>query len=365
MIRVPVVIVSLTASTILPEIFTMAAVFAVLGTAWLMEEAGLSLAMGAFLAGLMMADSQYRHQVIADIEPYRGILLGLFFMGVGMSIDFGLLADNSVLIAGAVIGLLLLKSTIIWVLCLLFGIRKLDAMRAAFLLSQSGEFGFVIFGLATLNGIIAPELFQLLALVVALTMVSTPLMSKFSHVLNKRFAAVDKEHDVSTNHIESGKPHVIIAGFGRVGRRIASILKASNTPYLALDSNADRVLEGRQQGYSVFYGDAAQLEVLRAADTKNAGVLVCTLDSTASAIRIVSILRERYPDTPVFARGRDSKHCKQLRNAGATLVVSETLEASLQLSESVLGKMGVEKARRISFIDSFRRQYCGRSDLPE
>lgn len=355
----------LIAATRMPEIFTMAAVFAVLGTAWLMEEAGLSLAMGAFLAGLMMADSQYRHQVVADIKPYRGILLGLFFMGVGMSIDFGLLGDNSVIIAGAVIGLLLLKFAIIWVLCRFFGIKNLDALRVGFLLSQSGEFGFVIFGLAALSGILTIELFQLLTLVVALTMVTTPLLARLSVFLSKKLRVEEAEHDVTTDHIEAGKPHVIIAGFGRVGRRIAMILKASNIPYIALDINAERVLDGRQRGCSVFYGDASQLEVLRASGSRNAGLFVCTLDSTASAVRIVSILRERYPDLQVYARGRDSRHCNQLLRAGASLVVSETLEASLQLSESVLEKMGIEDVHCASLVDSFRQKYYGEKELPE
>ena len=247
------------------ELFTVAAVFSVLGTAWLMEEVGLSLALGAFLAGLMMAESHYRHQVIADIEPFRGILLGLFFMGVGMSIDFGLLGRQGILIAGLVLGLLVIKSTIIWVLCRLMGIETPDATRVSLLLSQSGEFGFVLFGLGAISGVLTEDLFHTLTLLVALTMASTPLMANLGEYLSKRLTRAVDRHDVSTDHIDTGRPHVIIAGFGRVGRRVARILQAGKVPYLAIESDADRVLEGRRDGFSVFYGDASQVDVLKAA----------------------------------------------------------------------------------------------------
>ncbi|MDH3972442.1 MAG: monovalent cation:proton antiporter-2 (CPA2) family protein, partial [Gammaproteobacteria bacterium] len=258
------------------EVFTAAALFAVLGTAWLMEEVGLSLALGAFLAGLMMANSHYRHQLIADIQPFRGILLGLFFMGVGMSVDFGLLGRQGVLIAGLVLGLLLVKSVILWVLCRIMGVGTADATRVSLLLSQSGEFGFVLFGLAALSGVLPEDLFHMLTLLVALTMVTTPLMAKLGEYINRQLSNTEDRHDVSTNHIIAGRPHVIIAGFGRVGRRVCRILQAGNVPYLAIDSNADRVLEGRREGFPVFYGDASQLDVLKAAGAGQASALVCT-----------------------------------------------------------------------------------------
>ena len=341
------------------EVFTAAAVFAVLGTAWLMEEVGLSLALGAFLAGLMMAESHYRHQVIADIEPFRGILLGLFFMGVGMSIDFGLLGRQGVLIAGLVLGLLLVKSMIIWALCRLMGIGTLDATRVSLLLSQSGEFGFVLFGLATISGVLQEELFNFLTLLVALTMVSTPLMANLGDYLNRRLSRATDRHDVSTNHIEAGQPHVIIAGFGRVGRRVAKILQAGNVPYLAIESNADRVLAGRREGFSVFYGDASQVDVLKAAGAGQAGVIVCTLDQAVPAVRLVKILRQYYPDIAIHARGHNQQHCNELLEAGASIAISETLEASLQMGGAVLNTMGVFEEDAAELIESFRKEYYG------
>ena len=352
-------ILRLVATSRTAEVFTAAAVFAVLGTAWLMEEVGLSLALGAFLAGLMMADSHYRHQVIADIQPFRGILLGLFFMGVGMSIDFGLLGRQSVLIAGLVLGLLLIKSVILWVLCRLTGVGTPDATRVSLLLSQSGEFGFVLFGLAAISGILAEDLFQFLALVIALTMATTPLMVNLGEYINRRLTQASDRHDVSTNHIDTGQPHVIIAGFGRVGRRVARILQAGNVPYLAIDRNADRVLDGRREGFSVFYGDASQVDVLKAAGAGQAGALVCTLDQTAPAVRLVNILRQHYPGISIHARGRDWQHCEQLLKAGATIAISETLEASLQLGGAVLSTMGIIEEDAAALIESHRKKYYG------
>ncbi len=339
------------------EVFTAAAVFTVLGTAWLMEEVGLSLALGAFLAGLMMADSHYRHQVIADIQPFRGIFLGLFFMGVGMSIDFSLIGGHTVEIAGMVLGLLLIKSVILWVLCRLMGAGAPDATRVSLLLSQSGEFGFILFGLAAISGVLEPDFFQILTLVIALTMVTTPLMANFGEYLTKRFTRMGDGHDVTTTHIKGGQSHVIIAGFGRVGRRIAKILQAENVPYLAIESNADRVLEGRRDGFSVFYGDASQVNVLKAADAERAGALVCTLDQAVPALRLVHILRQHYPDLSIHARGRDRQHCDQLLKAGATIAISETLEASLQIGRAVLTSMGVFEEDSTTLIESFRKEY--------
>jgi monovalent cation:proton antiporter-2 (CPA2) family protein len=339
------------------EVFTAAAVFAVLGTAWLMEAVGLSLALGAFLAGLMLAESNYRHQVIADIQPFRGILLGLFFMGVGMAIDFGLLGKQGMLIAGLVVGLLLCKSVILWALCRLMGTASAPATRVALLLSQSGEFGFVLFGLAAASGILPADLFNMLALVIALTMVTTPLMANLGEYFHRRIGKMADGHDVSTNHIDAGQPHVIIAGFGRVGRRLGRILQAGNVSYLAIESNADRVLQGRREGFQVFYGDASQVDVLKAAGAGQAGVLVCTLDQPLPAVRLVNILRQHYPDLTIHARCRDRAHCDQLLQAGATITVSETLEASLQIGAAVLRTMGVFEEDATALIESFRKEY--------
>jgi voltage-gated potassium channel Kch len=311
------------------------------------------------VAGLMMAESQYRHQVIADIQPFRGILLGLFFMAVGMSIDFGLLGRHPALIAGLVLGLLLVKSSILWALCRLMGIDTPNATRVAMLLSQSGEFGFVIFGLAAISGVLPEALFHILVLLVALSMTTTPLMANLCELLGRCLTRSLMPHDVNTEHIDTDRPHVIIAGFGRVGRRVAKILQSADIPYLAIDSNAERVREGRQDGFCVFFGDASQADVLKAAGAGEAGVLVCTLDREVPAVRLVNIMRQYYPQIAIHVRGRDRRHCDQLLKAGATIAISETLEASLQLGHAVLLAMGSPEEDTVALIRSFREEYYG------
>ncbi len=344
------------------EVFTAMAILTVLGTAWLMSVAGLSMALGAFLAGLMLADSHYRHQVVADIQPFRGLLLGLFFMSVGMSIDFGLFQDQGLLIAGLVVGLLLIKAVLLWGLCRLMRVDAVNALRTALLLSQSGEFGFVLFGLALVNGVMAPELFQLLMPVIALTMVTTPLMANLGEHLAAFMNHRPEGHEVSLAGIDTEQPYVIVAGFGRVGRRIARILEAAGISYLGMESNPERVAQGRAEGYSVFYGDASRVDVLRAAGAEQARVLVSTLDQTLPTVRLVSVMRQHYPDTPIYARGHDSIHCQELTRAGATLAISETLEASLQLGAAVLEVSEVPVDTTSELLDSFRRKYYEEQD---
>jgi monovalent cation:proton antiporter-2 (CPA2) family protein len=339
------------------EIFTAAAVLAVLGMAWLMSAVGLSMALGAFLAGLMMADSPYRHQVVADIQPFRGILLGLFFMVVGMSIDFGLIRDQSLLITALVVGLLLVKTLLLWVLCRLMGVSSGNASRISLLLSQSGEFGFVLFGLAVVTGVMTTELFQMLTVIVALTMATTPLMARLGEHIDRHFARKPDTHDVSAADLGAGQGHVIVAGFGRVGRRLATLLDACQVSYLALDIEADRVAEGRAHGYSVFYGDATRVDVLKAAGAERARVLVSALDQAKAVERLVQIMRHHYPGTPIYARARDRRHCQQLRRAGVSTAISETLEASLQLGRAVLHANGVPDDEVRRQLRAFRREY--------
>ena len=347
----------LVASTRTSEVFTAAAVFIALGTAWLLETVGLSLALGAFLAGLMLAESHYRHQIIADIEPFRGILLGLFFMAVGMSINFGLMVEYRFVLVVLVIGLLLIKSGITWGVCRLMGINSVNATKTALLLSQSGEFGFVLFGLAVSTSVLPDELFQLLTLLVALTMIATPLMHRLGEYFANVIGSSGDLHDISMEHIDVEQPHAIIAGFGRVGRRVAKFLQEADLPYLAIEKDIERVMQGNKAGYSVFYGDASHKGVLKAAGADSAAVLVCTLDNTRSAVRIVSIMNQHYPEITIHARGYDSYHCDQLLKAGATTVISETLEESLQLGSTVLKTMDVCEDSIDALVDTFRKEH--------
>ncbi|MHC4837625.1 MAG: monovalent cation:proton antiporter-2 (CPA2) family protein [Planctomycetota bacterium] len=340
------------------EVFTATALLAVLGTAWVMEAAGLSLALGAFLAGLMLADSRYRHQITAQIEPFRGILLGLFFMAVGMSIDLALLAEHWPTILALAGGLLALKGGILTALCRLMRVEPVVSVRVGLLLSQSGEFGFVLFGFAAVNGLMDADTFSQLNLVIATSMLTTPLAAWLGEMLERRAAArVERTHDVRTDHVPGDARFVIIAGFGRVGRRIARILAAHDLLYVAVESDPDRVDAGRAEGCSVFYGDASLTSVLGAAGAGRAVALVCTLDNVVAATRLVHVVREQYPDLPILTRGRDRRHCAELSSAGATRTISETLESSLQLGGAVLEVLDIPAEEAAEILDSIRGNY--------
>jgi monovalent cation:proton antiporter-2 (CPA2) family protein len=339
------------------EVFTAAAVLVVLGTAWIMEKVGLSMALGAFVAGLLLAESHFRHQVIADIQPFRGILLGLFFMSVGMAINTGLFKEQGLLIMGLVVALLTVKSVLLWGICRLGGLSFGNSVRVALLLSQSGEFAFVLLGLATVTGFMAGDLFQLLTLVVALTMAATPLMALIAERIDRGLSIKKHPHDVLHVEESDSQPVVIIAGFGRVGRRVARILERGNIPYVGLDSNPERVSLARDQGYNVFFGDASRFDVLRAAGCGQSVMLVITLDQVQATERLVHTARQFQPNIPIYARARDSEHCDRLNKVGATTTISETLEASLQLGAAVLQNTGLPSEDIDSLLQDFRKEY--------
>ncbi len=341
-----------------PEVFIAAAVLLVLGVAWLMESVGLSMALGAFLAGIMLADSQYRHQIEADILPFRGILLGLFFMTVGMGVDFGLLIDNLASIIGLTIGLMLVKSFIVYWLARLSGTRHDVSTQAAILLSQSGEFGFVMFGFAAIAGVLEHQLAQTLTLIIALSMAFTPFAVKLVNVLLLKFyRPKENEDEPYTEFVDEHAGHIILAGFGRVGARIGALLSAAEVAYVAIDLSQSRVKKAREQGFPVFFGDASNLKVLQAAGANQAKMIVIALDDPDNFDKLVPLVRQYYPDIPIHARAKDRLHCADLINQGATTTVSETLETSLRLTEEILLGSGVDEQRIKQVIDDFRDDY--------
>lgn len=343
-----------------PEVFMAVAVLLVLGVAWMTQWVGLSMAMGAFLAGIMLAESHYRHQIEADILPFRGILLGLFFMTVGMEINFGLLWEKFALIIGLTIGLMLLKGLVVYLLARLSGAKNDVSLQTATLLSQSGEFGFVLFGVAASTAVLDQDISHLLTLVIALTMALTPFAVRGMNMLLLRFADTkrDAEHDYEQpEFINDAQQHVILAGFGRVGARIAALLSVAGVNYVGLDMREARVKDARSQGFPVYFGDASKVKVLRAAGADRASMIVVALDNPAQVDRLVSQVRQSYPDMPIHTRALDRKHCAELVVQGATTVVSETLETSLRLTEEVLLGSGVSEAEVKSVIDAFREDY--------
>ena len=343
-----------------PDVLVALAVLLVLGVAWIMESIGFSMALGAFLAGTMLAESHYRHQIEADILPFRGILLGLFFMTVGMGIDFGLLWEKLAVIIGLTVGLMSLKGIIVYILARMSGAREDISARTAVLLSQSGEFGFIMFGFATMSGVLDEHLSNMMILVIALTMILTPFAVKGMNLLLNHFylpeSSEDREFSPLLEDDNSGG-HVILAGFGRVGARIGAILNAANVPYVGIDMDQSRVKAARAQGFSVFYGDASNVKVLQAAGAGRAKMIVVAMDNPEHFDRMVPLVRQYYPNLPIHARAKDRQHCAALIMQGASTAVSETLETSLRLSEEVLQSSSVAQTDIDRVINDFRKDY--------
>lgn len=343
-----------------PDVFVALAVLLVLGMAWIMESIGFSMALGAFLAGTMLAESHYRHQIEADILPFRGILLGLFFMTVGMGIDFGLLWDQFGIIIGLTLGLMSVKGIIVYILARMTGARHDISARTAVLLSQSGEFGFIMFGFATMSGVLEAHLGNMMTLVIALTMVLTPFAVKAVSLLLNHFYVPEPEEEGEFCPFFEGDndgDHVILAGFGLVGARIGAILNAANVHYVGIDMSQSRVKAARAQGFPVFYGDASNVKVLQAAGAAQAKMIVVAMDNPEHFDRMLPLVRQYYPDLPIHARAKDRRHCAELITQGASTAISETLETSLRLSEEVLLGSDVDQADIDRVIEAFRNDY--------
>ena len=345
----------LIAATRHTEAFSGAAILTVLGAAWLMEQVHLSMALGAFLTGLLLSDSEYRHQIEAAILPLREFLLGLFFMSVGMSIDFGFIRDQGTWLIVLVVSVMVIKALILLVICLAAGHTREDSLRVALLLPQCGEFCFLLFGLAVAEGIMNHDLFQLLLILIAMTMFFTPLLdlasTRLTHWLHRPLR--DQRIDTPPKPLDR---HVIIGGFGRVGQTVAKMLRIQNVPYQAFDVNPDRVAAGREQGYEVYLGDVSQPEVLKSADAGHAMIIVLTLDKPRIAEKAVSAIRYLYPNLPIEARAHDLSHSHYLKSLGADQTIPETIEVSLELGRSALIYGGVGEQTANMMLEDFRRE---------
>lgn len=322
-----------------PELFMAMTLLTGLGAAWATAEAGLSAALGAFLAGLLIAETEYRHQVEADLEPFKGLLLGMFFMSVGMRIDPGAVAAAPVLLPLSAVGLIAVKAATVFPLCLAFGLPRPVAAEAALLLGQAGEFAFVVVALASRLGLLPEETANFMLLVAALSMAATPMLA----AVGRRVAASMTGHAAETpEEPEEGLAgHVIIAGFGRVGEMLGRILDEEGARWIALDLDTAAVARHRQQGRPVFYADASRAEVLRRAGAAGARALVLTMDSPAAVQRALAKARQGWPGLAVIARARDPAHAARLVELGATQAVPETVEAALALASGTLAALGV------------------------
>ena len=321
------------------EVFTATALLVVVGTAYLMQLGGLSMALGAFLAGVLLADSEFRHELESQIEPFKGLLLGLFFIAVGMSINLKIVMAEPALILGAVLALLVVKALILMLLAWRPG--KLPA-REVFMLGATmalgGEFAFVVFSEAFKFGLLEPGIRDRLIAVVGLSMAISPLAVLALSAWWKR-NPVAKEA-IKADEIDHENPRVIIAGFGRMGQIVGRILKAQNIPFTALEHSAEQVSLSRRFGSTIYFGDPSKPDLLKAARTDRAEVFVLTTDDAEATVRTARLLKRLYPHLKIFARARNRQHAFKLMDLGVE-VIRETFHSSLELSEQVMHALGV------------------------
>ncbi|MAX32891.1 MAG: cation:proton antiporter [Halomonadaceae bacterium] len=335
------------------EVFSGTVLLVVIGAALLMELAGLSMALGAFIAGVLLADSEFRHNIEADIEPFRGLLLGLFFMAVGMTAQIGLLADMPLIIIGLTAALLLTKGLSLLAASRLYGTGWKEATTLAILLSQGGEFAFVLLTAAGSAALLDRELVNLLVLVVSLSMATTPLLYLL-HVRGIRPLFHDKRKKPSFDQPVDDSPQIIIAGFGRFGQIMGRALQGLKIPYTVLDINAEQVEFVRRYGNKVYYGDASRIDLLEAAGADKARVMVIAVGDTEASMRIVSQVQREFPNLRLYARARNRYHAHLLMRAGVEHLVRELLPASLELTREVLIELGVSRDQAQHTIDTFR-----------
>ncbi|KAH7862906.1 hypothetical protein Vadar_010968 [Vaccinium darrowii] len=346
------------------EIFSANTLLVILGTSLLTARAGLSMALGAFLAGLLLAETEFSLQVESDIAPYRGLLLGLFFMTVGMSIDPKLLVAHFPVIMGTLALLIGGKTILVVVLGRIFGISLISAIRVGLLLAPGGEFAFVAFGEAVNQGIMSSQMSSLLFLVVGISMALTPWLAAGGQLIASRFEL----HDVRSllpveNETDDLQDHIIICGFGRVGQIIAQLLSERLIPFVALDVRSDRVAVGRGLDLPVYFGDSGSREVLHKVGAERACAAAITLDTPGANYRTVWALSKYFPNVKTFVRAHDVDHGLNLEKAGATAVVPESLEPSLQLAAAVLAQAKLPMSEIAATINDFRSRHL--SELTE
>jgi glutathione-regulated potassium-efflux system ancillary protein KefC len=337
------------AKTELREIFTAFALLLVISIALLMQWVGMSMALGSFMAGVLLADSEYRHALETDIEPFKGLLMGLFFIAVGMSVDFGVFLAQPWLVLGLVAAFQAIKVSVLWLLAKAFGLPRGQQALFAFLLAQGGEFAFVVFGAAATARVVSPETGSLLALVVALSMVCTPLLLMLhDRVIEPRFRS---GKDMPADAIKPNDNHVIIAGFGRFGQIVGRLLHANQVRLTVLDHDPDQVDLLRRAGFEVFYGDATRLDLLHAAGAGRARALVLAIDDVDDSLALVDAVREEFPSLPILARARNVTHYYQLLDRGVQVIERETFESALLLGRRVLCELGygAYQARQAAF----------------
>ncbi|MCB1885172.1 MAG: monovalent cation:proton antiporter-2 (CPA2) family protein [Geminicoccaceae bacterium] len=337
------------------EVMTAAALLVVIGAATLMTYAGLSMALGAFLAGVMLAESNYRHELEADIEPFRGILLGLFFLSVGMSVDLAVVADQWLALLAALCTLVVLKALVVFAIVRVMGNDHDTSVRTSLMLAQGGEFGFVLYSTAVAAGVMEQRHATVLIALVTLSMATTPFLVR----LGPRFLC-DRDRPEREEDFSDADGEVLVIGFGRFGQLLVQVLLAGNVPLTILDSDPDRIEEAGRFGAKIFYGDGTRLDVLRAAGIAEARLVVVCTRLAEKSLRIVETVQEQYPDKPIFARAYDRRHALALMEKEVAGHVRDTAESAFRLGRDVLMGLGAEAEDAGAVEDEVRRRDAAR-----
>lgn len=358
----------LVAGTNSADLFMAATLLIAVGAGVAASMAGLSMALGAFIAGLLLAETEYRRAIEAIIEPFKGLLLGTFFLVVGLKLDLDTLFHAPGYTLGVALGIVLLKGIIVYALARAFKVNRGAALESAMLLGPCGEFGFVIAAAALSSGLIEDQGSRNIVLVVTLTMIAIPFIARFANRFTSTLRQQARVAAVETPLPEDMQPRVIIAGFGRVGHLIASMLEEHKIPYIAIDNDAELVARERKNGLTVYYGNAANAEFLKRCGIAEAPALAVTMDNQMRADEVVKAARALRDDLKIIVRARDERHAQKLYQAGVTEAVPETVESSLQLGEALLVEAGVPMGLAIASVHERRdgfRKLLGRPNRKE
>lgn len=345
------------AATKSPELFMAACLLVILTTGVTTAAAGLSMTMGALIAGVLLAETEFSRQIEVMIEPFKGLLVGLFLISIGMSVDLARIVDTPAAVALAALSLVAVKSLIVAVLARVFVADWSVGLQSGLLLGPGSEFSFVIIAISQGLHLITGDVAAFSLIIVALTMAAIPLLYSLGRTLAAQVARRAPAHPATQVPVPAdATPRIIVAGFGRVGRVVTSLLEAHNLPYIAVDSNAEAVAQGRDEGKPVYFGDVRNIEFLRRCGAAQAPALVITMDSPVAASEVVQLARAERADLKIIVRARDADHAAKLYNLGATDAVPETVEASLQLGEVVLVDVGVAMGPAIASIHEKRAE---------
>lgn len=331
------------------EAMTAAALLTVVGFAIVMQQAGVPASLGAFIAGALLAESSYRHQLEADIQPFEGLLLGLFFTAIGMTVDLGLILQEPVRILTLVFGLVAIKATILYALGRWQGLEPGPARRLGLALAQGGEFAFVLFTVGYTAGALKWETSEILTIVVTLSMVATPILLKIDELVFRRNKPAPDYDKLPDND-----GHVIIAGFGRFGQIVARVLTAKRIPFTALDIDAEQIDFVRRFGSQAFFGDASRPEILDAADAHSARAFVLAIDDVEASMRTAELVRTRYPNLPIYARARNRAHAHRLLDLGVTQLQRATFLSAIDVTKQLLRGLGVPEREAERITHTFR-----------